>query len=161
MEFEDDTTDECVSSTLSNYSLSPKSSKLWNDKGSIKQKDFDEFGFTARCQSANNIELLFGSEPNNIRATVTPTERKLKSKSKIRRNKKNVIRRRIQSDPNEFSLLPLLKKMCADCVWEEDENAKEKSLTKPKTRPKANSYEEHNILITMNDVEPVGWNQNS
>ena len=149
MEIPEEIIDECVSIKSCVSNMSPKSSKLSNDKGSVKPQDFEDFGFTQRYKSFKNVTINFESDAEDA---VKLTKKGRKSSSARKRVKKSKTRHdRIFSDPHKFSLVPLLKKTPYELEIPKDLNLKAENMQSNKS---ADVYPAYEAIITMNDVEP-------
>ena len=108
MEIPDEIIDECVSIKSCVSSMSPKSSKLSNDKGSVKPQDFEDFGYSQRYKSFKNITMNLESDAQGAAKLTKEGRRRSKVRKRVEKSKTRRVRK--LSDPQEFSLVPLLRK---------------------------------------------------
>ena len=148
MEIPDEIIDECVSIKKCVSNVCPKSSKLCNDKGSVKPQDLEDFGYTQRCKSFKNITLNLESDAGD--ATKVTKKGRKRSKARKRVKKYKTRHDRKLSDPHEFSLLPLMRKTPLMLEIPKDRSLKADNLQGNKS---ADVYPTYQAIITMNDVE--------
>ena len=108
MEFPDEIIDECVSIKKCVSNVCPKSSKLCCDKGSVKPQDFEDFGYSQRCKSFKNITINLESDAQGAAKLTKRGRRRSKARKRVKKSKIRRVRK--LSDPQEFSLVPLLRK---------------------------------------------------
>ena len=148
MEIPDEIIDECVSIKSCVSSMSPKSSKLSNDKGSVKPQDFEDFGFTQRYKSFQNITLNLESDVEGAAKLAKKGRKRSKARKKVKKSKTRHVRK--FSDPAEFSLMPLLRKAPLALEIPMNRNLKADNMQGNKS---ADVYPAYEAIITMNDVE--------